>query len=202
MDVVTIMLVTLLLGGVGIAWYLVQRYLRQSGNMDLTRGEAGDGASELAAFVAAYRSGKIDPKQLQQDESAAISAPTSAVPPAAPHAREAAAPIGAKTSVPGALLRPEVKLAYLTLRAGLRDHHVFPNVPVADLGLNDSTDRIDLIVCNPGFAVVAAIDVFAGPGTGNPNKGKFLRASGITYLRFNTKSMPKPGDLRTLIYRA
>jgi hypothetical protein len=195
MDVVTVLFLAFILGGAGIAWYLVHRYLRTTSKTD-----AGASSSELEAFIAAYRSGRIDAQ-------AAAGAPVPAVPRAAA-ARAAAAPAPAtaesgKPRRPGALLRPEVKLAYLSLRAGLRDHHVFPNVPIADLGHGDAPGRVDLIVSGPDFMTVAAIDVSAGAGAAanDTDKVAFLRAAGIRYLRLNARAMPKPDELKTLLYR-
>ena len=206
MDVVTILLVVLLLGGAGIAWYLVKRYLQQSATADMRLDNRADGVNELAAFVAAYRSGQIEPQDLQPDTPANKAVPTTAAPlmpqkPVAARTSDTITPAPAKATSTGSFLRPEVKLAYLSLRAGLRDHHVFPNVPLADLGFDQAGGRIDLIVYNPEFAIVAAIDVFAGSSVADSEKGNYLRSAGIRYLRFNVKAMPKLSELRTLLYR-
>lgn len=214
MGIATTIMVALFLCAIGVIWYLVQRYLRQSAHSDMDLGDNAAGANEISAFIAAYRSGRIDPETLQPaapadgslaDTAVLPTARQTSAPPisriAVPGARTPPRPPSAKPAPAGALLRPEVKLAYLSLRAGLRDHHVFPNVPLVDLGTDDSDGRIDLIVCNPGFVIVAAIDVSVGPGASDTSKDSFLRSAGIRYLRFNTKAMPRPGDMRNLIYR-
>lgn len=210
MYVVTLMLVVMLIGGTCIVWYLVRRYMRQTSNSVLDSGSDAGGANELSAFIAAYRSGRIDATELQAGAApASAAAPAPISPPAtdaavAPRSNTAPAahtPPPAKASTPGALLRPEVKLAYLSLRTGLRDHHVFPRIPLSDLGCGNIDRHVDLVVCNSSFAVVAAIDVFNGPAASDPGKDGALRAAGIPYLRLNTRSMPRPADLRSLIYR-
>jgi hypothetical protein len=193
MEFVTIMFVAFVLGGVGIAWYLVHRYLRTTSKAET--GASSGAGTELEAFIAAYRSGRIDPQALGASAAPAHAASgPAALVPAAP-----AAP--GKPKPAPALMRPEVKLAYLSLRAGLRDHHVFPNVLIADLGHGAAPGRIDLIVSGPDFVTVAAIDVSAGASADDPGKAAFLRAAGIRYLRLNARAMPKPGELHKLLYR-
>ena len=158
-----------------------------------------EGPNELEAFVAAYRGGKIDSGQL-----AAPAAPAESKPPVQ-GAPASALALGASLATPatGAFLRPEVKLGYLSLRAGLRDHHVFANVRLSDLGRGEAPGRIDLLLCDTQFAPVAAIDIGAAATPDNaPAKTAFLREAGIRYLRLNARAMPKPAEIKTLIYRA
>ncbi len=190
MSFVTLLMVLFVAAGIGIAWYLVRRYQRTVSRLE----DGGANAGELQALIAAYRTGRADPRALTE------AAPAAAAPArAAPSAPAASAPAAAaaRSGKPGTLLRPEVKVAYLSLKAGLRDHHVFPNVPLTDLGQTESPARVDLLVCRPDFSVLAAIDV----NLGDDAKAAPLRAAGIRYLRFSTASMPKPAELRALLYR-
>lgn len=209
MNSVTVLLIALLLAAVGAVWYLVSRYLRTASSLDSGKSSA----SELEAFIAAYRSGRVDPNSLQveaqngesvQSSPSQEAAPTTpAVAPAvtmAAPAVAASAPVAAGPPASRALLRPEVKLAYLSLRAGLRDHHVFPNIPLSDLAEGNMPGRTDLVVCAASFEIVAAIDVSTGPSASEPGREEFLRAAGIRHLHINVKAMPRPGELRGLLY--
>ncbi len=98
------------------------------------------------------------------------------------------------------LLRPEVKLAYLTLRSGLRDHHIFANVRLGDLGFGTTVGIIDLLVCTPDFKYVAAIDISVGEPPEDIPKTIFLQRAGIKHLKLTSRKIPKPGQLRDLIY--
>lgn len=99
------------------------------------------------------------------------------------------------------------KLAYYVCRSGLRDHHVFAHVRLQSLCTGKLDARladaqISLLVCNAGISIVAAIDVIeseAAPADGA--KAETLRALGIRYLKLSPKSIPKPEDVRTLLYR-
>jgi len=128
--------------------------------------------------------------------AATASAPAPAPATAAP---SRAAPAAAPTA-PGMLLRPEVKLAYLTFRSGLRDHHVFPNVRLGDLGFGVAVGTVDLLVCNSEFKYVAAVDVYTGEKPDDVPKSMFLSRAGINHLPLSVKAMPKPAQLRELIY--
>ncbi|UCH49722.1 MAG: hypothetical protein JSU95_08165 [Betaproteobacteria bacterium] len=121
--------------------------------------------------------------------------PTPAAPAPAPIAPAPTGPIA-----PGTLLRPEVKLAYLTFRSGLRDHHVFPNVRLGDLGFGVAVGTVDLLVCNSDFKYVAAVDVYTGEKPDDRPKSMFLSRAGINHLMLSIKAMPRPAQLRELIY--
>jgi hypothetical protein len=189
--------------------YLLHRRITGEGSPLLggKRDPARAGPTDLEAFIAAYRSGKISPDELQGSGAQPAPKPGAPQPDLAPAPGPAApAPTAAfggdaePRSAP--LLRPEVKLAYLTLRAALRDHHVFPNVRLSDLGRGEASGKVDLLICDAKFAMIAAVDVIAAGGQADPTKTALLREAGIRYLRFSTASMPKPADIHTLIYRA
>ncbi|MGH8678076.1 MAG: hypothetical protein ACREUQ_06975 [Burkholderiales bacterium] len=193
----------LLIAGAYIGVLLLQRRIRGNDTPLFTppqKKQIQKGPNELEAFVAAYRGGKIDSGQL-----AAPAAPAESKPPVQGAPAPALGALGASLATPatGAFLRPEVKLGYLSLRAGLRDHHVFANVRLSDLGRGETPGRIDLLVCDTQFAPVAAIDIGAAATPDNaPAKTAFLREAGIRYLRLNARAMPKPAEIKTLIYRA
>jgi hypothetical protein len=62
--------------------------------------------------------------------------------------------------------------------------------------------EISLLVCNAGMSIVAAIDVIGTePASTDAAKAETLRSLGIRYLRLSPKSLPKPEEIRTLLYR-
>jgi hypothetical protein len=213
-----------LLAGVVIGWYWLHRRIKgDEGPLlgRLSKDQNKDSSAELEAFIAAYRSGKLNAAELQQG-SEPRPAPERSVPsPIAPNPI-ASSPVGPRavsqaTPMPStataaaaateaepastALLRPEVKLAYLTLRAGLRDHHVFPSIRLSDMGRGAAPGKVDLLVCNAQFQLIAAIDVFGAGSQPDAEKMAFLREAGIRYLKFSIGSMPKPAAVRALLYR-
>ena len=129
-------------------------------------------------------------------------APTRQVPAGsdAPVAAVAAAG-AAHAGTPGVYLRPEVKLAYLTFRSGLRDHHIFANVLLRDLGYGTAVvGKVDLLVCDNSFNYVAFVDVSSGEPAEDIPKSVFLGRLGIKHLKLSTSAMPKPAQLHELIY--
>jgi hypothetical protein len=98
-------------------------------------------------------------------------------------------------------LRPEVKLAYLTFRTALRDHHVFVNVHLADLVRDAGNARVDLLVLDAKFQPVAAVDVFKPGEETRADTPATLRTAGVRYLRLQSTAMPRPGEIHTLLYR-
>ncbi|MGH8629371.1 MAG: hypothetical protein ACREU7_01215 [Burkholderiales bacterium] len=181
-----------LLVGLMVGWYVLHR--RITGESPLSGGEreADRGAgTELEAFIAAYRAGKVSPEQLRPESPGA---------PAGAGAPVAAAAPGVVASP--VFMRPEVKLAYLTFRAGLRDHHVFANVHLADLARDAGNARVDLLVLDAKFLPVAAVDVCRPGEETRAETLAALRAAGVRYLRLQSTAMPRPGDLHTLVYRA
>ena len=213
-----------LLAGVIYGWVALQRKFRgedASTGRRKRRRKDEEGDNELEAFVTAYREGKIDPMLLATGDDGVDAALASVRPsPAAsdettPAAAAALAAMGAPAAAPTAsapaatapapiapvtLLRPEVKLAYLTFRSGLRDHHVFPNVRLGDLGFGVAVGKVDLLVCDSEFKYVAAVDVYTGEKPDDVPKSMFLSRAGINHLLLSIKAMPKPAQLRELIY--
>lgn len=195
----------LILGGMLAAialvlWFHWHKSMTGGEKLDLFPKKTGkrDQGDSLEDFVAAYRRGEIS---LKEDSRAATVAPT------------AAAPVPAKMPEPvqpgrrDPFLSGATKLAYYVCKSGLRDHHVFACVRVQSLctGKLDARlaeSEISLLVCNAGMSVVAAIDVIGSePAAGDDAKKEVLRSLGIRYLRLSPKSLPKPEEVRTLLYR-
>lgn len=148
---------------------------------------------ELETFIAAYRRDKsivnqAAPEPASQTPAAAATPQTSVIP--------------RRT-----LLSPSAKLAYLSVKAALPDHHVFANSRVMDAlevaaGHPLAALRIDIVVCGKDFHPLAAIDIGPAAQGGTPvelEKAQRLQAAGVRHLRFPPDAIPKPAELRTLI---
>lgn len=173
--------------------------------------------TEIEAFIAAYHSGQADPSDLlsgdkdvlqvvpagtdeSESEPAVATAPPATTAPA-PTTAPAAAANSAETGSPSTFLRPEVKLAYLIFRSGLRDHHIFANALLRDLGYGTAVvGKVDLLVCDSSFKYVALVDVHTDGPVEDIPKSAFLSRTGVKHLSLSSKAMPKPGELRALIY--
>lgn len=149
-----------------------------------TKDDSG-AANELESFIAAYR----------RDKEAGA---------AAPAAQTVTSWVARKS-----YLTPHTKLCYLILKAALPDHHVFCNARLVD-ALELHADhpfanvRIDIVVCNKELGPVAVIDISnQGERDTQPEreKGQRLHSAGIRYLRFTPGGIPKPAEIRDLIYR-
>ena len=217
MSWIQVIFAMLLAIGAFAGWLIFHRRMRGDdaplfgGTRRRPRDNAGE--NELEAFITAYTQGKVDPVALS-DSSAAAPERSAGQPPVEPAPMPVAAPRATSTPVAspgpsnprpsptatGNLLRPEVKLAYLTFRSGLRDHHVFVNVRLGDLGYGTAVGTIDLLVCNNSFDYVAAIDVCVTDPPEDIAKATFLRNAGLRHLTIRARQMPKPGELRSLIY--
>ena len=185
------------------ALYLVFRFHRQIQAASNASKAAPDKkqeearANELEEFIAAYR----------RDKGAGQTQPNAAAPPAPPIAAASVAPPGT-VQARAAFLSGPVKLAFLVLKAGLPDHHVFAHSRVADLVDGISVGAlanlpIDLVVCSKALAIVAALDLDAGTQSDAllaREKEQRLRAAGIRYLRLSPGAFPKPAEVRRLIY--
>ena len=173
--------------------------------------------TEMAAFIAAYQSGQkgqSDPSDLLSGDTDVLQVvPADVVdgdgaPAVATASSTTSAPSTTTSTASSAdagntagYLRPEVKLAYLTFRSGLRDHHIFPNALLRDLGYGTAVvGKVDLLVCDSSFKFVALVDVYTGEPVKDIPKSVFLSRTGVKHLSLSSKAMPKPGELRELIY--
>lgn len=168
-------------------------------------------AESLEAFIAAYRRGDgpanapATPAAPARSPAtvAVAAAPLAKTNPAAPMAPAAAETVAKRE----AFLTGAGKVVYLACRSGLRDHHCFAHVRLQSLctGKLDpvlQSAYVDLLVCNAAMAIVAAIDI-AGtePVASDAAKAECLRGLGIRHLKVSPKALPKPEDIRTLLYR-
>ena len=174
-----------------------QRQIQSSGGSSTSADRKPDGAraTELEEFIAAYRRDKATGQVLPN--------PASAQPAGAPTATTTAA-----VKARAAFLSGPAKLAFLVLKAGLPDHHVFAHTRVSDLIEGTSVPAltnlpIDLLVCSKDLGIVAAVDLNNGTQSDAllaREKEQRLRSAGIRYLRLAPGAFPKPADVRKLIY--
>ena len=190
-------LAALVIGVIALfVWYKLYQGMVQSDSLDSlsSKKSRGAGPNSLEEFIAAYRSGAV----AADGTVATIQA-------------SAATPDAPAVTVPvrrDPFLGPAVKLGYYLCKTGLKDHHVFVHVQLAALAADSASDAalargsVDLVVCNPAMSVVAAIDVI-GPEAYTPDamKADYLRSLGIRYLRLSAKTLPKPKEIRALLYR-
>jgi hypothetical protein len=185
-------------------------------NLGKKKGEDA-GSNELEAFIAAYRRDKtvvLNGQPAVAAPAAAMPAPAAAAlpvtpsPATSPAPPPAMSPAGAKARA--AFLAGPTKLAFLVLKAGLPDHHVFAHTRMADL-LDALTVpalanlRVDLVVCTKELAIVAAVDLPNGAPTDalvEGEKAQRLSTAGIRYVRLEPGKFPKPAEVRALIYQS
>ena len=173
-----------------------QKQIQSGGSSGTDKKPDGARAAELEEFIAAYRRDKATGQALPN--------PASAQPAAAPSAAAAAGAAKARA----AFLSGPAKLAFLVLKAGLPDHHVFAHTRVSDLMEGTSVPAlanlpIDLLVCSKELGIVAAVDLNNGTQSDAllaREKEQRLRSLGIRYLRFAPGAFPRPADVRKLIY--
>jgi hypothetical protein len=183
----------------------LQRYLKGESSSLFerkpSRKESTEGPNELEQFIQSYRREKANAGGTAATAVAAASAPAPAA--TAPAAASADAPAARR-----AFLRGPGKLLYLVLKAGLPDHHVFANCRLSDV--LDSTPqgwgeaRVDFVVCRSDLQAVAVIElnVPGAPDAARRDLAQPLAAAGIRYLRVQPPALPKPAEVRALIYPA
>ena len=190
-------LTALVIGGIGLfVWYKMRQSIVPSDSPDSPSPKKSRGGpnNSLEDFIVAYRRGDV------AVVGAAATAPTAA---ATANAPAVIVPVRRDHFLSGA-----GKLAFLICKAGLKDHHIFAHVQLATLSTTGVSEAalarasIDLLVCNAEMSPVAAIDVI-GPDGRVPDtlKVDYLRSLGIRYLRFSAKTLPKPEEIRALLYR-
>jgi hypothetical protein len=194
-----LMVATLIIVVAFVALYHIQKQLKgeAEGLSFSSKKDTRGSREELDAFIAAYQRDKLTNAAVQpQPATAHASAPVAAAAPSAAWKPRAS------------FLATPSKLAFLVLKAGLPDHHVFANTRLADLieapnAAPLANLRVDLVVCSKELAIVAAIDVASNAGmeeSSQGDKAKCLHAAGIRYLRFSTNAFPKPAEVRKLVY--
>ncbi len=195
----------IILGAVIILWVRVHKSIKGDDAPLFSPGQRKPRKenNSLEDFISAYKRGEVDagagnpPAATTADlpRAAPTMAPVPPTPPAAPVPRDA--------FVSGA-----TKLAYLTCKTGLRDHHVFAHVSLSVLSEAGASNPalagsgVDVLICNAHFSAVAAIDMIdAGGRDAGTAKSDYLKALGIRYLRLSPKSIPKPDEVHALLYR-
>lgn len=205
MKIVGAVLGFLILAGVFVLWTRMYKSIKgDSGSlagMDLPK-KSRDGKPSLEDFIAAYKRGEvpIDAPAAAPAKPAATAVPARAADPAA-IAAATAAPVKHDAFVSGA-----TKLAFLACKAGLRDHHVFAHVHLQAISSSPvdpalARSAVHLLICNAALAPVAAIDMIEGAAPPDAGKQEHFKALGIRYLRFSPKSLPRPDDVRAMIYK-
>jgi len=189
-------------------------------NLGKKKGEDGR-SNELEAFIAAYRRDKtvVGNGQAAAADAPGVAMPAPAAqalavtpPPATPasvtSSALAAATSAANAKARAAFLTGPNKLAFLVLKAGLPDHHVFAHTRLSDL-IDALTVpalanlRVDLVVCTKELTIVAAVDLPNGAPTDTlieSEKAQRLSTAGIRYVRLEPGKFPKPAEVRGLIY--
>jgi hypothetical protein len=197
----------LILGGLLAAIALVVWFMwhkRMSGEEFglLPKARDREERDSLEEFVAAYRRGEVSLKEEASPPHAPAAPAVAATADPPPERREPALPARRDPFLSGA-----TKLAYYVCKSGLRDHHVFAHVRMQSLcsGKLDpqlAESEISLLVCNAGLSIIAAIDVIGSePASTDAAKAETLRSLGIRYLRLSAKSLPRPEEIGTLLYR-
>ena len=213
MLVFKLIIATLIIGAVFVALYRIQKQIKGDGEAlsFSSKKETKGSREELDAFIAAYQREKVaNPTAQQQPSAAPVRTPA-----AATVAQPSSIRASANDSSPSqhwrsraSFLETPSKLAYLLLKAGLPDHHVFANTRLSDLvetpaGAPLGNLRVDLVVCTKELTIVAAIDIASNGAAQAPlqsDKTKCLDAAGIRHLRFAGNAFPKPAEIRQLIY--
>ena len=160
------------------------------------KGQDRPRAPDLEEFIAAYRRERAS-KHAQADQEPSPSTSASA-----------ATAVAAAGKARAAFLSGPAKLAFLVLKAGLPDHHIFAHTSVSALIDANAVPAlanlpIDLLVCSKELAIVAAVDLSTGAQSDAlvaREKEQRLRGAGIRYLRFAPDALPKPVDVRALVY--
>lgn len=200
--IVNLLIAGLLLAATLYAFYRIQRRIKGEGAEGpvARKKREPESSLDLEQFIAAYRRSKAAPEPPRANPGAA---PAPAGPPTPP--------IKPKDNFLGG---PN-KLFYLVLKAALPDHQVFANVRLSDavqLAGQPATPharaqlaqaRIDFLVCNKALAIVAYVDISDGNRADDVLKRQiepFLNTSGVRYLRVPPTAIPRPAEVRALIY--
>src|SRR5258706_10810065 len=162
----------------------------------------GEEKAPLKAFIASYKRGEVRTPASVPAAAKTASAPVP-LPAAAAAAVAPAAPVRRESFISGA-----TKLAYLTCKAGLRDHHVFAHVQLSALSTGGMIDPalarsgVDLLICNAAMSAVPPIHLIdVGSSAANVAKSDHLKTLGIRYLRLSAKSLPRPHQSHALLYK-
>jgi hypothetical protein len=206
----------LILAGVFVVWFRAYKSIKSDRGLLSSIGTPNQKTNSLDEFIASYKRGEVtleNKTMAAQLPGAAVAKAANpgglpaAVTPAA-SAVLARAPMETGRIKCEAFISGAAKLAYLTAKAGLRDHHIFAHVQLSALSTGSSLSEplsqagADLVICNAAMAPVAAVDLIDAAGGQAPAaKAEHLRMLGIRYLRLSVKSLPRPDEWRALLYK-
>ncbi|HEX9451045.1 MAG TPA: hypothetical protein VF934_06490 [Burkholderiales bacterium] len=194
----------IILAVIFVVWIRAYKSIKGEDNPLFSGGKRkpGEEKDSLEDFIASYKRGEVRIPASVPAAAKTASAPVP-LPAAAAAAVAPAAPVRRESFISGA-----TKLAYLTCKAGLRDHHVFAHVQLSALSTGGMIDPalarsgVDLLICNAAMSAVAAIDLIdAGSSAANVAKSDHLKTLGIRYLRLSAKSLPRPDQWHALLYK-
>jgi hypothetical protein len=107
------------------------------------------------------------------------------------------------------------KVLFLVLRAGLPDHQIFAHTRLADVlqlsgqpttpqaRAHFAQGRIDFVVCNKNLSIIALIDLVDGARSDDALKRALepqFATGGVRYMRVASNAIPKPADVRQMVY--
>lgn len=172
---------------------------------DFRRKAARREAASKERFEQMFRAKSAPAAEAAQGGSS-LSAPAPAAPPAAAQAffsRER-------------FLSQRATLIYRLLRAGLPDHEIFANVPLASLleasGKGHEREQqvrrlqqfqMDFMVCDKSMRIVAAVELEQAGGAASGGEQRFkeecVHAGGIRLVRINPAAAPRHDEIRALV---
>ena len=204
----------LILAGVFVVWLRTYKSIKSDQELLSTSSTPTGKTKSLDEFIASYKRGEVtvEKNTMAAPLPAAAAKTANPVLPVTPTTATSAVPTGAPMDTGPikceAFVSGATKLAYLTSKAGLRDHHIFAHVQLSALSTGGAVDAalahagVDLVICNAAMAPVAAIDLMDAAGAAaSAAKAEHLRALGIRYLRLSVKSLPKPEEWHALLYK-
>jgi len=225
---IKLLLATALLIGTMVVMYRIQRRIKgDSGGSLFSGGEGGkkkasSDASELEQFVAAYRREKMLAGNHSATSGSAAAAPSStpgtqstSVTPGTSGTPATAPAVQTPVKVREVFLAGPAKILFLVLRAGLPDHHIFAHTRLADVlqlsgqpttpqaRAHFAQGRIDFVVCNKNLSIVALIDLVDGARSDDALKRALepqFATGGVRYMRVASNAIPKPVDVRQMVY--
>ena len=210
MKYISVVFGLLILAGVIVVWFRTYKSIKGDRDVLSSGGTPNQKVNSLEEFIASYKRGEVTVQKTTVPAAVASKAnpvlPAGAIPAAS--AVPAGVPVETGRTKCEAFVSGATKLAYLTSKTGLRDHHIFAHVQLSALSTGGplgeplSHAGVDLVICNAAMAPVAAVDLIDAAGGPAPAaKTEHLRTLGIRYLRLSVKSLPRPEEWHALLYK-